>query len=298
MGNKLGNWLKNQMAAVVIATSNMEKNALGQDGSGLEEGAGTNMIQSKQQGSLADALMRGEVTQQVKELRWRMYKILNEVEGKKTIIVGHQPDGTPITESIAINPTAGLEHIKIDNYDNYPLELSVENTTTGLGVAEALGALNEGARADFDSMQHKLIECTRPTRPMFEIETYAKKMNVRVIGGNQRLLEFYISMYPDQFNRRSNLFLGEVKNIMASRRPNATVELSTVNFVSLNTVGTANYNEFEYAVTGFDKIVEYDGHYVIKFKANVVKNGSNIFEKYRVTELDEKYKNNEPKQNL
>ena len=44
-----------------------------------------------------------------------------------------------------------------------------------------------------------------------------------------------------------------------------------------------------------DKIIEFNGSYVIKFIGNVKLNGNNILDEHRVVELDEKYNNKEKK---
>jgi hypothetical protein len=47
-------------------------------------------------------------------------------------------------------------------------------------------------------------------------------------------------------------------------------------FVSNKDLGTRDFLAYEYDVDGFDKIVSFDGNYVIKFKATIVVNGSDI----------------------
>jgi len=56
-------WLKNQIARIVISTSNVEKNAFGQNGESLENDI--SKIQRHTQGMLADSLVNGEITQEV-----------------------------------------------------------------------------------------------------------------------------------------------------------------------------------------------------------------------------------------
>ena len=53
--------------------------------------------------------------------------------------------------------------------------------------------------------------------------------------------------------------------------------------------------EYHYKVNGFDKLVEFDGNYIIKFKSEVILNGEYLLEKYRMKDLDAKYKNKERK---
>jgi hypothetical protein len=41
----------------------------------------------------------------------------------------------------------------------------------------------------------------------FNLENYTTKLNVRTINDTEKLLEFYVSVYPDMYNRTSRLFL-------------------------------------------------------------------------------------------
>lgn len=60
----ISNWLKNKIAALSIALSNVEKNTFSQTKDSFI--VDTQHVQRHQQGTLADALVHGEVTQEVK----------------------------------------------------------------------------------------------------------------------------------------------------------------------------------------------------------------------------------------
>ena len=60
---KLSKWLKNQTAALSLAMAGVEKNALGQNGGSLEQPVSQERRHT--QGTLADSLKQGEVTQEV-----------------------------------------------------------------------------------------------------------------------------------------------------------------------------------------------------------------------------------------
>ena len=74
MMSKVKNWIRKNFAALALATASVEKDTLGQSSQELEGTIGH--FQRHNQGTLADALDRGEITQEVKELRWRMFKVL------------------------------------------------------------------------------------------------------------------------------------------------------------------------------------------------------------------------------
>ena len=60
-------------------------------------------------------------------------------------------------------------------------------------------------------------------------------------------------------------------------------------------MGVDDFLEFEYEIISFDKIIEYNGFYVVKFIAKVNVNGVDMLEKHRVVELDKKYENKQKK---
>lgn len=303
----LGRWLKKKVGAIALATGSVEKAALGQDG-GTELGANSSQHQRHRQGSLADALQQGEVTQEVQELRWRMYKVLEESKKYKTTVVGYDENGNMITEQTNIDGGKGslgkvnmddtdyskTDEAKNNGYEYYPLELVVNNDVDTKSVDVMFGEVDSGRSKAVDSR----ITCIREAPVRFEIEKFTKKMNVRTINNTEKLLEFYTSIYPNEDNRKSYLFISQIKKAIVNPRVADFLDIVSVDFVSYNTVGVKDLHSFNYKITKFDKIVEYDGHYVIKFKADVIVNGESLYEQFRDEELDKRYENKEKKDQL
>lgn len=322
-------WFKKNLAAFSLAMSSVEKNTLTQDG--LIFDIGEREEQSYKKGTLEYALVNGEVTQEVKDLRWRMYKMLETSEGLTTKIVGYDDDGLPITETVKTSKSANrrkLEKIKLDTEDDYPLEMVQGNLPIVMGTAEAglngnitgytdeeiiaktntsgkytdsnyesgttLGEINNN---DYNSFikSERPVKVTREFKPKFEIEQFTKKLNIRTIDDENKLLEFYVSVYPDKYDRKTNLLLSEIKRAIKNPRGTSILDVNKVNFITYKTMGSKDFYEYEYDVLSFDKIVKFDGFYVIKFKCKVILNGRYLLEEYREVELDEKYKNKERK---
>ncbi len=59
----------------------------------------------------------------------------------------------------------------------------------------------------------------RDILPNFYLENFTLKMNVRTISETDKMLEFYVSKYPDEYNRTSRLFISEIKKIMKEQFP-------------------------------------------------------------------------------
>lgn len=281
----VSDWIRRKLAILAIATSNVEKNALGGEKNTLSDGIGQERYQESNR--LSYGLLKGELTQQVQELRWRMYKVLGESEKYKTRIIGTELDEMGdvrnITETYVVSKS--MDKITLEPSDDYPLEMVVNNDTFGLGIAGALeGELGK------DEKLEKTILINREFPSKLNIEQYADKLMVRTINNEEKLLEFYLSMYTDEFDRKTVFLISEIKKCMKNPKSSNILDITEVGFLSTNTtVGTGQNNLFEYKITSFDKIVEFNGHYVIKFKAKVLVNGENVFEQYRMDDLDQKY---------
>ena len=321
---KVSKWLKRQGAYLSLAMAGVEKNALGQKGDALEQTV--NQERRHTQGTLADSLKQGQVTQEVMDLRWRTYKILNAVENYKAEIVGYEKhideNGKeiilPITKVTKVDKKRGLNKIKVDGFDDYPLEMVVDNSEITLDGNEAMkdvkafdeAIINKNEKGEVESATHgevsaeeyfaKLkgenpVKINRSSLPKFELERFTKKLCVRTINENERLLEFYVSMYPDEFNRTTRLFISDIKKAITNPRQADFLEFDGVEFVTYKTIGVDDFLHYTYTDIKFDKIVEYNGHYVIKFKANIGINAHNIFDQYKQEDLEKKYENKERK---
>lgn len=318
------NWIKRQAAYLALAMAGVEKNALGQKGESLDDNI--NQERRHSQGTLADSLVHGEVTQEVMDLRWRTYKILNAVENYKAEIVDYvktiDENGEeiilPVTEVTKVDKKRGLRKVRVDKFDNYPLEMVVDNTEITLDGTEAMKnisgnddiVINTNDKGEVVSATHgelkseeffaankgeTPIKILRSSLPKFELERFTAKMCVRTINEKERLLEFYVSMYPDEFNRTSRLVISEVKKAIENPRQANFLEFDGVEFITYKTIGVDDFLHYKYKVQKFDKIVEYNGHYVIKFIADVEINAYNIFEQYKQDDLEKRYENKEKK---
>lgn len=308
---KIKKWLTKQIARVMFSVSNVEKNALGQNGQTLE--TDVNKHQRLTQGQVADSLINGEITQEVLNLKWRTYKIIKATEGVKSTITGYDEDGMPIVKTTKRNLKQGLKKVKTDSFDDYKLEMVLDNSEITLNTTDIMDnehmSLLDSVIQNYDddgnivSASHGVIgsvelmatekgerpiKIERQETPNFFIENYAKKLNVRKINKKQRLLEFYISSYPDEYNKNTTLFINNIKKAMNNPKQKF-LNIDGVEFVTYKTIGVEDFLLFKYDNLSFDKIIEFNGFYVIKFKADVMVDGKDILEEHKVEELDKKY---------
>jgi hypothetical protein len=309
---KINEWGKKRMVSMALAMSNVEKNSLSQ----TSETLSSDVTQTRRmsEGQLADSLINGEITQEVMNLKWRTYKILKASEGVTAEITGYDEDNMPITKVVKKDNKKGLKKIKLDNIDNFDLELVLDNSEIGFGSNDAmdnehisiydqvglnydqLGNIISASHGKIDSLEyfatHKTetpLKIIRDSIPNFYIENFTKKLNVRKINETHRLLEFYVSLYPDEYNRTSRLFISAVKKAILNPHQASMLDFQGVEFVTYKSLGVSDFLEFKYKIDSFDKIIEFNGYYVIKFIASVEENGRDIMEEHRVVELDKKY---------
>lgn len=293
-------WLKNKLAALAIAFSSVEKNSLSQGGEKTPNSV--SHTRRSTEGQLMDSLLNGVVTEEVMNLRWRMYKTLGEMDKYITKITGTELDEDGdvryITETRLKDLSNALSQVTVEPTDDYPVELVVDNSEITVSIKDAMNGIE--SENDYTPLEliagiktTRPIQIEREHRPKFDLESYTTKLHVRTINETEKLLEFYVSKYPDEFNRTTRLFLGEVKKAMTDSRLCNMLELKKIGFITFNSVGADNHLEYQYEIVNFDKIVEFNGEYVIKFKAKVLVNGENILTKYLHDELENKYKNKE-----
>lgn len=315
---KIKEWARKKAAMISLSLSNVEKNALGQTGEQLS--SDTKQVQRHSQGQLADSLVNGEITQEVINLRWRTYKVLQESQGLISEVTGYDEDGYPIVKTTKVDKKKLLSKITTEPTDKYPLEIMLDNEEITNGVNDIINnkyieisetpILNKDVLGNVTGATHgvisseeyfatnkteKPIVITREFFPKFNIETYTKKLHVKTINETEKLLEFYVSKYPDAENKRSTLFISEMKKAINNPMSSKMLEIKDVSFTTYKTIGCDDFLYYEYEIVSLDKIVEFNEFYVVKFKANVVIEGENILEKYREEQLDEKYKNKEKK---
>lgn len=309
---RISNWLKNKIAVLSIAFSNVEKNVFSQKKDSIVED--TTHTQRHLQGTLADALLRGEMNQEVKNLRWRIYKILKASKNVSLIFDKNDENGDNWYKTKKIEQSRLLDKVMLDSYDDYPLEMVVINDEIKLSNLEAISEhfkgydepiKNTDENGEVLSATHgeisaneffignkgeKLIQINRNLFPKFYIERYTKRVNIRKINKKERLLEFYIGKYPDEYDRTNYLFIKEINNLIKNGPERINfIELNNVEFITNNTLGVEDFLYYNYKIKSFNKVIEFDGNYVIKFIGEVIVDGEDILSKYIEPEIEQNY---------
>jgi hypothetical protein len=312
-------WFRNNLTNLSFALSNVEKNALNQKGESLESDA--NIVKRHTEGQLIDSLINGVITQDVIDLRWRTYKILQETQKHSAKIVGYDKSGYPILEKKKNEQKKSLKKIKLDQTDDYELEMVIKNEPVNVSIIDVMDSKfvkaentpiinkNEKTKEETATLgsisgqeyfsvfkPEKPIKIDRDFFPKFMLENFTEKLNVRTIDNDNKLLEFYVSKYIGDKDIKSKLFINEIKKAMVNKFSVNFLDINKVEFITYNCLGVSDFLLYEYTNLVFDKITEFDGYYLIKYKSVNSINGERILDKYKSEDLEKRYENKERKQ--
>lgn len=242
---------------------------------------GTVFEQQNEQNSVYKDLLKGEVTQEVKELRHEMY--FSERKSHKYKYIGNGI----VSKKNEIFDYPG----KIDKTDGFPLQILQPNI-------EDTGTLSENlSEVDYRIKNKKefTIDIERDFIPRFRLEEFTNKLVVKRINENAVMLDFYTPIYKSQFNTIHKLFLKELENIYMGDVRSDVIDFKQVEFISFRAFGTDDLKKYTYNNIEFDNILIFDGHYVIKFTADIVNDGEDLINEYYCNEEEEKSRMHAPR---
>jgi len=289
------NKLKKYITGLFLSLYVTEKKVLAPNDVLGEESTG--IMMNLLQGRLSNDLMQGEVTQQVKEMRWRMYKVLANTKLKSAKITGYDENGHPIVNVNTKKLTDDLVNLDIDKTlnDTHSVKMYIYNEESAVGysnldldddkVTFTKGEIDAGK-----GLIYKL-NIVREYFPKFEIEKYTDFLVVRENDEKNVVLEFYIGKYADIYDKKTKFLIKEIEKIKSNPRTVNMLEFNTVSFITNNDKGVPDLLEYMYDVKGFHSISEYKSNYVIRMSADTIINGKNVIEAFIDHDLDEKYAN-------
>ena len=249
--------------------------------SGLSIGEGTSIIKEVEDKRVSKALLKGEITQEVEELRYRTYKVDKE---SKTF------------EYFA--PTLAMKRdkqdtkfLKYDDSDGLELITAQPNDFLVETVGETLEQVGgRGKRTQYR------IKIKRNFVPRYKIEEYVTRLDVKKLDETHVILDMYVSIYPNDKDFKSKGFLSEIKKIRDEKIKSDILDYEEVSFVTSHAYKMDDMVKFVFKNIRFREIVEFDGHYIVRFKASVQEDVIDLTKIYYSKTMDEKYKNKEKKE--
>lgn len=248
------------------------------------ESSGSEINQKLESNNVLEALLRGELTKEVEELRYKTYAVDRESKNYTYVGNGH----------VVKKEKATINHVSIQDADNLPIITVQDNKLIPKGVSESINEFDNSNSID----EKYVIEITRSFIPKFKLEKWANKIVVKQLDGNEVLLEFYCSAYPKQFDRKYTPFINELKGIMENRVKSEVMDMDTVGFETYKAYNQEDGVKYLFEDIHYQNISLYDGNYIIRFNAIAKIMGEDFFDALYCESQDMKYKNNEPKDGL
>ena len=258
-------------------------------------------------GSVFADMLEEKQTQQVKETVDASYRIYKEAKNYDVsdIKVTVDKDGElTFDTSKRLRKKTKLDFMKhppVFNKEDLPIRVIQDNKKIhkksnlicGYNVVFDPELLPKGL-TDYDTTIN--IERDGIT-PRFFIEKYINKVVVRSNNNNNRAyLDLYFPLYASQFGKVDAILVSNLHKIMEDKNFRSDL----LDFVSIDWVSDKAWNSddiclFKYNDINPVDINTFDGSFVITFDCNIVNDGTDLTEKYRTKELDDKYAVEAPK---
>jgi hypothetical protein len=289
---KFFNEFKIWVHSLAAATKNVETQTLSQVNVDSVEG-GINVVQDVNQGvhELAKALLRGELTEEVKQLRYRNYKVDREAKKYKYF-----------SPTLALKKKEGKDNkfISFDKSDGLEVITIQYNYAISEDVLDAIKQIENGGRGK--KTKYK-FEFKRDFIPRFRMEEFAKKVVVKRLDETHAILDFYFSKYPERFFRRSDdksfrskVFIHEIESIRDKGVKSDMLDVEELRFVTNHAYKQDDLMEFVFKNIMFREVAEFDGDYILRFKASIEHDGIDLTAAFYNKEMAEKYENKKKKE--
>ena len=274
------------------ATKNTETQLFTQGGVDSVSG-GVVIGQDATQGThaLSKALLKGELTEDAKQLVYRTYKVDREAKKYKYF-----------APTLALKKKEGKDNkfVSYDKSDGLEVITIQYNYALSEDVLDAIKQIENGGRGNRTKYK---FEIKRNFVPRFRIEEFIKKVVVKRLDETHAILDFYFSKYPERFFKssedktfRSKAFIHEIENIRDNGVKSDILEMEQMRFITSHAYKQEDLIEFVFRNLWFKEVAEFDGDYILRFKASIEHDGYDLTDAYYNKTMDEKYKNKEKKE--
>lgn len=259
---------------------------------------GVSIQQKKEATSLSEALLRGELTQEVKELRHRMYKIERETEYFTDKIT------EKLHKRTEKNYTIRKELEEYDVKNGYEVKLIQHNFTDGINTSDSLSFFtnnNTISGKDLSSNEKNLRKFTinvlysEPSR--VHIGRFIKSVKYKT-KDEKHYVDISLSKYKLEGDVISSFILSKLNNTNKEELNRLDfLKISKIDFITFKCYKATNSMYYSFDNLTYEDFYEYDGNYYVTYRLEKEPEVIDMYEQYRVEELDKKYENKERKQN-
>ena len=261
----------------VITKSNKEISS----GGAVEE-------QKAEQNNLYASLLKGEVTQEVKDLRYEMYESVRQSKDWKYVGNG---------QAVKKNHMLVKSPMKIDEEDGLKVVLIQDNKVYLEGIDTSLKNIGKTLSVRTEADAEHTFKATHEYFVRHKIEVYSKKLVVKLTGEENKFkLDFYFSQYPVENDPRAVYVVKELESLYNSKSKTSDLtDLITLTFVTDKAYGDDDWKIYDFKISEYIGIKKFDGNYIISFYASLPNGISDTTDEFNDEESVKKFKNKTPR---
>ena len=194
-------------------------------------------------------LIKGEVTQRVKDLRYETAHAVRESKHYEYI-------GNGIAKKRTMYEYKGIA----ENSEGYDIVLVQDNSKITKGVGDAFN----------NPIIEYEIKVNAPFKLKHRVDSYLKKVILRKDNEEKYYLDLYFSKYLEKYNNVHKFFISELTRIYEGKDMRSDILLiNSVEFITKNAYGDNDDVVYKIGLTEFRNIKEFDGNYVLTFHAKI-----------------------------
>lgn len=268
-------------------------------------GDGMTINKHQETNNLAMDLLRGEVTQQVKELRYRTYLVDRESK-----------DFEYFAPTLALRKeTRYAKQLQFENIDNLEIITIQPNNCYGENLLETLDHVNDSNEIEIIKINGKdeiafnvgkidknkkytiQIGREKDITPRYYIDKFISRVAVFKTDNEKVMrLDVYI---PDYYNPSNFIKKNLIKDLEAIQKgyPNSdTVKINHLEFVTDKAYQIDDLVKFVFHNLQFVSITKYDGNYVLHYDADLLsKEEDDLVKRFYNEEMAKKYEEHAPR---
>lgn len=276
IGNKISNAFYALFGSMKIVNDEMLTQSTHSDTSGVT------INKHVESNRVSKDLLEGQETLQVQELRYRTY--LTDRESKKFEVyspyLAKRRDEIPNLES---------NQVELLNDENLPVITIQENYPEIETVIDGLNQVGEKGKKTnhlVSIQRNNLLYIIR-----YKLEDFLKKVVVRELDNEKGLvlLDLYFTKYPDDENYLSKGFIREIEKVLNEQYRSEILNFDKLGFETVNAYKCEDMVQFEFIYPRFQYVTEFDGNYVLTYKAKYSFEAKDLTEKYYSKTMDDKY---------
>lgn len=297
------------------------------------DGGNVSVVQKQESKTLAEALINGEVTQEVRELRYRTYKVDRESRGYEFVTgtLGIKKD-TQLNSNIVYENSEDLDLILVqpNHEDKYTADETLSVGDDEAALKALLGTMRLTLNLTYDKA------------PRYNINRFITRLVYRNRDG-RNVIDLYVNKYPIKGDILSTFFtkeiskyfkdveidengkaktvresenVGETKdytlsgtNVSMAKRYDTRfpindfsslkvmdfIQISNIDFVTYKAYNSYDGVYFRFKDFKFYDLLEFDGHYILRYEVSEDIDIIDAIKQYDEESMIKKYEDKAPK---